>query len=246
MDCPFCRTEGSKVVNSIDDGASVVRFRSCKCGKKWRTEELVAGAAAVAIRGKDSPQPSKGGQAKAPKSPSLATNSTGGVGGGLSEDQEVSGSRTESGTGSGSDPGPRSDPDAGARARAIPGPRLDLAKLWAQARFAELGGLEWAGTMGLSPPKLAEVTATVRATPSLAPLLTPTMRQFWAEVRDGKLPDSQAYIDNNPLAFGAWVSRFGPYAEKVMGRAPAAPLAAQNGAPGAKADPASEYRPMPE
>lgn len=123
---------------------------------------------------------------------------------------------------------------------------MDLAKLWGEARYAELGGLEWVGKFGLSPGKVAEVAERVREMPQLRRYLVPTMRQFWAEVKAGQLPEAKAYVDNAAFAFGAWASRFGPYAERIAGAAPAVVAGPQNGVPGARGTPAEEYRPMPE
>lgn len=68
MNCPACGRTKAGVIKSIDDGESVIRFRKCPCGRRWRTEESVVDKPPLVAR----------------KQPLLATNGQRGVGGALS------------------------------------------------------------------------------------------------------------------------------------------------------------------
>ena len=74
--CPACARDGSAVLKSMDNGNSVSRRRSCPCGARWTTDERTIQGTLVASGGQGPPL-------VVVDDPPLATNSHGGVGGGL-------------------------------------------------------------------------------------------------------------------------------------------------------------------
>ena len=50
MKCPKCRTKKTQVYNSRPHGGTVHRFRSCDCGHKFKTHEVVLDKPAKVVR----------------------------------------------------------------------------------------------------------------------------------------------------------------------------------------------------
>ena len=53
MKCPKCRTKKTQVYNSRPHGGTVHRFRSCDCGHKFKTHEVVLDKPAKVVRSKN-------------------------------------------------------------------------------------------------------------------------------------------------------------------------------------------------
>lgn len=108
VNCPACGFDGSSVLKSIDNGPDVQRRRACQCGARWTTDEVYRRGTLASISGQGKPLKASVGPPLASDQPSLAANSLGREGWGLS-----------SGRDSGSDPIPHSgsSQQSGARAR---------------------------------------------------------------------------------------------------------------------------------
>ena len=50
MKCPKCKTKKTQVYNSRPHGGTVHRFRSCDCGHKFKTHEVVLNKPAKVVR----------------------------------------------------------------------------------------------------------------------------------------------------------------------------------------------------
>ena len=50
MKCPKCKTKKTQVYNSRPHGGTVHRFRSCDCGHKFKTHEVVLDKPAKVVR----------------------------------------------------------------------------------------------------------------------------------------------------------------------------------------------------
>ena len=53
MKCPKCKTKKTQVYNSRPHGGTVHRFRSCDCGHKFKTHEVVLDKPAKVVRSKN-------------------------------------------------------------------------------------------------------------------------------------------------------------------------------------------------
>ncbi len=53
MKCPKCKTKKTQVYNSRPHGGTVHRFRSCDCGHKFKTHEVVLNKPAKVVRSKN-------------------------------------------------------------------------------------------------------------------------------------------------------------------------------------------------